>query len=244
MGPPKTHTHPPPPQVTTCLHTEAKVVERAEKCQNPESWQVLNVPERYMRASECACLRSSASPTPFPTPALSTTRPRCRCGQTQTWRRTHRHRFLVSACYAPPPLPSAPTYERRGLRQHRAASAGVGAGDFVTFAKAADLRSPSNSDRCSPTTEAVGCLGRQMPRESGLARGLSRRPRAGQGLPAGPVAPGPGRACRPTAFATVPSQDQRPRCAGEGVAGGAPSFYFVRLFLLGRFEIPRTFRPF
>ena len=36
-----------PPQVTTCLHTEAKVVESAEKCQNPESWQAMNVPERY-----------------------------------------------------------------------------------------------------------------------------------------------------------------------------------------------------
>ena len=42
----KKYTHT-PPQVTTCLHTEAKVVESAEKCQNPESWQVLNVPERY-----------------------------------------------------------------------------------------------------------------------------------------------------------------------------------------------------
>ena len=44
----KKYTHPPPPQVTTCLHTVAKVVESAEKCQNPESWQVLNVPERYV----------------------------------------------------------------------------------------------------------------------------------------------------------------------------------------------------
>ena len=44
----KKYTHtPPPPQVTTCLHIGAKVVEIAEKCQNPQSWQVLNVPERY-----------------------------------------------------------------------------------------------------------------------------------------------------------------------------------------------------
>ena len=44
----KVYTYPPPPpQVTTCLHTEAKVVESAEMCQNPESWQVLNVPGRY-----------------------------------------------------------------------------------------------------------------------------------------------------------------------------------------------------
>ena len=42
----KKYTHT-PPQVTTCLHTKAKVVESAEKCQNPESWQVMNVPERY-----------------------------------------------------------------------------------------------------------------------------------------------------------------------------------------------------
>ena len=43
----KKYTHSPPPQVTTtCLHTEAKVVQGAEKCQNPESWQVPNVPER------------------------------------------------------------------------------------------------------------------------------------------------------------------------------------------------------
>ena len=39
--------HIPPPQVTTCLHAEAKVAETTEKCQNPQSWQVLNVPERY-----------------------------------------------------------------------------------------------------------------------------------------------------------------------------------------------------
>ena len=43
----KVYTYPPPPQVTTCLHMEAKVVEIAEKCQNPESWHILNVPERY-----------------------------------------------------------------------------------------------------------------------------------------------------------------------------------------------------
>ena len=40
------HT-PPPPSVTACLHMEAKVVEIAEKCQNPESWHIMNVPERY-----------------------------------------------------------------------------------------------------------------------------------------------------------------------------------------------------
>ena len=58
--PPPTHTflkrplltdfkkyHIPPPQVTTRLHIGAKVVEIAEKCQNPQSWQVMNVPERY-----------------------------------------------------------------------------------------------------------------------------------------------------------------------------------------------------
>ena len=44
----KKYTHTPPPQVKTCLHIEAKVVEIAEKCQNPESWQVMNVPERYV----------------------------------------------------------------------------------------------------------------------------------------------------------------------------------------------------
>ena len=44
----KVYTYPPPPpQVTTCLHIEAKVVEIAEKCQNPESGHILNVPERY-----------------------------------------------------------------------------------------------------------------------------------------------------------------------------------------------------
>ena len=42
----KKYTHT-PPQVTTCLHVEAKVAETTEKCQNPQSWQVLNVPERY-----------------------------------------------------------------------------------------------------------------------------------------------------------------------------------------------------
>ena len=42
----KVYTYP-PPQVTTCLHAEAKVAETTEKCQNPQSWQVLNVPERY-----------------------------------------------------------------------------------------------------------------------------------------------------------------------------------------------------
>ena len=43
----KVYTYPPPPpQVTTCLHVEAKVAETTEKCQNPQSWQVMNVPER------------------------------------------------------------------------------------------------------------------------------------------------------------------------------------------------------
>ena len=40
----KVYTYPPP---LPGLHMEAKVVENAEKCQNPESWHVLNVPERY-----------------------------------------------------------------------------------------------------------------------------------------------------------------------------------------------------
>ena len=49
----KKYTHtPPPPQVTTCLHMEAKVVENAEKCQNPQSWHILNVPERYLLVRE------------------------------------------------------------------------------------------------------------------------------------------------------------------------------------------------
>ena len=44
----KVYAYPPhPPQATTCLHTEAKLVESAEKCQNPQSWQVMDVPERY-----------------------------------------------------------------------------------------------------------------------------------------------------------------------------------------------------
>ena len=44
----KVYTYPPPPpQVTTCLHMEAKLVENAEKCQNPRSWHIMNVPERY-----------------------------------------------------------------------------------------------------------------------------------------------------------------------------------------------------
>ena len=42
----KKYTHPPPPPVTTCLHAEAKVAETTEKCQNPQSWKVMNVPER------------------------------------------------------------------------------------------------------------------------------------------------------------------------------------------------------
>ena len=42
----KVYTYP-PPKVTTCLHMEAKLVEIAEKCQNPESWHIMNVPERY-----------------------------------------------------------------------------------------------------------------------------------------------------------------------------------------------------
>ena len=44
---------PPPPQVMTCLHMEAKLVENAEKCQNPQSWHILNVPERYVKAIFC-----------------------------------------------------------------------------------------------------------------------------------------------------------------------------------------------
>ena len=44
-----------PPQVTTCLHIEAKVVEIAEKCQNPQSWKVLNVPERYAVVPPTSC---------------------------------------------------------------------------------------------------------------------------------------------------------------------------------------------
>ena len=40
------HIPPPPPPVTTCLHAEAKVAETTEKCQNPQSWKVMNVPER------------------------------------------------------------------------------------------------------------------------------------------------------------------------------------------------------
>ena len=44
----KVYTYP-PPQVTTCLHMEAKVVEIAEKCQNPESWHIMNIPERHAR---------------------------------------------------------------------------------------------------------------------------------------------------------------------------------------------------
>ena len=45
----KKYTHPPPPpQVTTCLHMEAKLVEIPEKCQNPQSWHIMNVPERYI----------------------------------------------------------------------------------------------------------------------------------------------------------------------------------------------------
>ena len=46
----KKYTHtPPPPYVMTCLHMEAKLVENAEKCQNPQSWHVMNVPERYVK---------------------------------------------------------------------------------------------------------------------------------------------------------------------------------------------------
>ena len=74
----KKYTHI-PPQVTTCLHIGAKVVEIAEKCQNPQSWQVMNVPERYdtrvtfmmrimrvvlailMRCFLIACSRSSSA---------------------------------------------------------------------------------------------------------------------------------------------------------------------------------------
>ena len=35
----------PPPGVTTCLHMEAKLVENAEKCQTPQSWHIVNVPD-------------------------------------------------------------------------------------------------------------------------------------------------------------------------------------------------------
>ena len=48
----KKYTHTPSPQVTTCLHMEARVVEIAKKCQNPESWHIVNVPERYAHTNK------------------------------------------------------------------------------------------------------------------------------------------------------------------------------------------------
>ena len=38
---------PPPPYVMTCLHMEAKLVKNPKKCQNTQSWHLLNVPERH-----------------------------------------------------------------------------------------------------------------------------------------------------------------------------------------------------
>ena len=42
----KKYTHN-PPEMMTYLHMETKLAENAEKCQNPQSWHILNVPERY-----------------------------------------------------------------------------------------------------------------------------------------------------------------------------------------------------
>ena len=68
----KVYTYPPPPQVTTCLHAEAKVAETTEKCQNPQSWQVMNVPERYIYMAQ------GVTPPP---PPPRTHRPRLGWGQ-------------------------------------------------------------------------------------------------------------------------------------------------------------------
>ena len=55
----KKYTHTRPPQVMTCFHMEAKVVEIAEKCQNPESWHIMNVPERYRETNAANTSNSS-----------------------------------------------------------------------------------------------------------------------------------------------------------------------------------------